>query len=201
MEKRVWESRAHLDSPVGALLGLRPTAHDDSRLHNFALSSLPSTFLTAFSQFANRKWIWLASQGGYYYKWERWREAHNDLMLGEQSLGSFFTNTIPDDADECTYVEVYCNVREMVMERRFMLTRRGYLGWAPDNALDNGEENHARIGDLVAIVFGCSTPLIIRPREERFVVVGEAYVQGYMNGEAFRLIDGDKCEVQSFLFC
>jgi hypothetical protein len=185
----------------GALLGLRPTSHDGTRLHNFALSSLPSTFLTAFPQFAERKWIWLASQGGYYYKWERWREAHNDFMLGEQPLGGFFTDIIPDDADESTYVEVYCNVREMVMERRFMLTRRGYLGWVPDNALDNGEENHARIGDLVAIVFGCSTPLIIRPREERFIVVGEAYVQGFMNGEALRLIDGDKCEVQSFLFC
>jgi len=82
-----------------------------------------------------------------------------------------------------------------------MLTRRGYLGWVPDNALDNGEKNLARIGDLVAVVFGCSTPLIIRPREEKFVIVSEAYVQGFMNGEALRLIDGDKCELQSSLFC
>jgi hypothetical protein len=168
----------------GTLLELRPTAHDDTRLHNFALSTLPSTFLTAFPQFAKRKWIWLASQGGY-YKRERWREAHNDFMVGEQPLGSFFTDIIPDDANECTYVEVYCNVREMAMERRFMLTRRGYSGWVPDNAFDNGTENHARIGDLVTIVFGCSTPLIILPREERFVIVGEAYVQGFMSGEGF----------------
>jgi hypothetical protein len=188
----------------GALLGLRLTDHDGTQLHNLALSSLPSTFSTAFPQFAEREWTWLANQGSYYYKWENWRGAHNDFMLGEQPLGSFFTDIIPDDADESTYVDVYCNVREMVMERRFMLTRRGYLGWAPDNFLDNGEENHTRIGDLVAIVFGCSTPLIIHPvgpREERFVVVGEAYVQGFMNGEALLLIDGDKCEVQSFLFC
>jgi hypothetical protein len=95
-----------------ALLGLPPTAHDDIQLHNFAPPSLPFTFLSAFPQFAKRKWIWLASQGDYYYKWERWREAHNDFMLGEQPLGSFFTNIIPDDADECAYVEAYCNVRE-----------------------------------------------------------------------------------------
>jgi uncharacterized protein YcsI (UPF0317 family) len=52
-------------------------------------------------------------------------------------------------------------------ERRFMLTRRGYLGSVPDNSLDNSEESHARIGDLVAIVFGCSTTfshLLIRLR-------------------------------------
>jgi hypothetical protein len=82
-----------------------------------------------------------------------------------------------------------------------MLTRQGYLGWAPDNVFDSGEVNHARVGDLVAIVFGCSTPLIIRPHEKRFVVVGEAYVQGFMNGEAVQLTDGEKCKAQSFLFC
>jgi hypothetical protein len=183
----------------GALLGLQD--HDVAQSHQFAVSSLPSTFRAGYEQFAGRKWTWLADQGNYYYKWEHWRGAHNDFLLGDQPLGSFFTDVIPDDADESTYVHVYCNVREMVMERRFMLTRQGYLGWAPDNVFDSGEVNHARVGDLVAIVFGCSTPLIIRPQEERFMVVGEAYLQGFMNGEALQLINHEKCKVQSFLFC
>ncbi|EXA33062.1 hypothetical protein FOVG_15667 [Fusarium oxysporum f. sp. pisi HDV247] len=184
-----------------ALLGLQHTDHDGTQLHNLALSCLPSTFLTAFPQFVERKWSWLANQQGYYYKWEGWREAHDDFMLGEHPLGSFFTDSIPADAHESTYVDVYCNVREMVMERRFMLTKRGYLGWAPDNSLDEREENHTQIGDLVAILFGCSTPLILRPRGEGFVVVGEAYVEGFMNGESLCLIESGECEVQSFLLC
>jgi hypothetical protein len=186
---------------MGALLGLRHTDHGENQLHKLALSSLPSTFLKAIPQFVERKWSWLANQQGYYYKWEGWREAHDDFMLGERPLGSFFTDSIPADAHESTYVDVYCNGREMVMERRFMLTERGYLGWAPDNFLDEGEENHTQIGDLIAIMFGCSTPLIIRPRGEAFVVVGEAYVEGFMNGESLCLIDSGECEVQSFLLC
>ncbi|KAF4331736.1 heterokaryon incompatibility 6 OR allele [Fusarium beomiforme] len=186
---------------MGALLGLRRTDHGSTQLHNLALSSLPSTFLAAYPQFIERNWSWLANQQGYYYKWEHWLKAHNDFMLGESSLGSFFTDFIPADANESTYVDVYCNVREMVMERRFMLTKRGYLGWAPDNSLDEGEENHTRIGDLVVILFGCSTPLIIRPRGEAFVVVGEGYLEGFMNGEALSLLGSGKCEVQSFLLC
>ncbi|KAF4457822.1 Heterokaryon incompatibility protein 6, OR allele [Fusarium austroafricanum] len=186
---------------MGALLGLRLRDPDSARLHELALSALPSTFLTAIPQFLDRKWTWLAGQGGYYYKWEGWREAHNDFMLGEHPMHSYFTDLIPADAHESTYVDVYCNVREMVMERRFMLTKRGYLGWAPDNALDESEENHTQIGDLVAIVFGCSTPLIIRPQGERFILVGEAYVQGFMNGESLRLINGCDFELRSFLFC
>jgi hypothetical protein len=184
----------------GALLGHQFPDHDSTRLDNFALSSLPSTFCAGFPQFKERQWKWLAEQGGYYYKWEHWREAHNDFMLGDQPLSSFFTDVLSDAADESTYVHVYCNVREMVMEQRFMLTKRGYLGWAPDNVFDSGEENHARVGDLVAIVFGCSTPLIIRPRGKSFELVGEAYVQGFMDVEALNKTDDDIYKVQSFCF-
>ena len=111
----------------GALLGQKFPDHDNTRLDNFALSSLPSTFRAGFPQFNERQWKWLADQGGYYYKWEHWRGAH-DFMLGDQPLSSFFTDVLSDAADESTYVHVYCNVREMVMERMFMLTKRGYLG-------------------------------------------------------------------------
>lgn len=186
---------------LGALLGLHFSDHGGSQLHNLALSSLPSTFRSGFPQFAERGWRWLAHQGGYYYKWENWRGAHNSFVLGEETISSFFTDTILENVDESAYVDAYCNAREMVMERRFMLTKKGYLGWAPDNVLESDEQNHTRIGDLVAVVFGCSTPLIIRPRGERFEVVGEAYVQGFMNGEALQLIDSDECQVQTFSFC
>jgi hypothetical protein len=185
----------------GALLGQQLRDHDNTRLDNLALSSLPCTFCAGFPQFKERQWKWLAEQGGYYYKREHWRGAHNDFMLGDQPLSSFFTDVLSDAADESAYVHVYYHVREMVMERRFMLTKRGYLGWAPDNVFDSGEENYARVGDLVAILFGCSTPLIIRPRGKSSELVGEAYVQGFMNGEALKKIDDDMYKVQSFCFC
>jgi hypothetical protein len=45
-----------------------------------------------------------------------------------------------------------------------MTTVKGYLGWAPDNKFGD-DEAQAKKGDLVAIIFGCSAPLVIRPKE------------------------------------
>lgn len=45
-------------------------------------------------------------------------------------------------------------------------------------------------GDTVAILYGCSWPVILRAHEEiptQFRVLGEVYVDGFMEGEALEL--------------
>jgi hypothetical protein len=61
--------------------------------------------------------------------------------------------------------------------RRLMVTQGGIVGTAPCRA---------RPGNVVAVLYGCSIPLVLRhdPPADRWQVVGEAYVHGYMNGEA-----------------
>ena len=183
-----------------ALLGARILKGKRAEGRHSAVSSLPSTFQAAFPQFKRREWIWLAGQEGYYFKWEQWRRAHDHLMLGSRTLRSYFTDLIPEDAQEPTYVEIYSTVCRMVKERRFMLTKNGYFGWAPDNAY-GGETDQARIGDLIAIIYGCSTPLVIRPCGDKFQVVGEAYVECFMDGEAIDLLHRGDCQMMTFLFC
>jgi hypothetical protein len=52
----------------------------------------------------------------------------------------------------------------------------GRLGLAPKTA---------RAGDIVAVVLGLGTPLVLRPiNDNKFQVVGEAYYSGIMEGEA-----------------
>ncbi|KAJ8106495.1 hypothetical protein OPT61_g9496 [Boeremia exigua] len=65
--------------------------------------------------------------------------------------------------------------------RRLMVTEEGYIGVAPCRA---------RPGDVVAILYGCSIPLVLRKVESLAVwqVVGEGYVHGMMNGEVANLI-------------
>lgn len=53
-----------------------------------------------------------------------------------------------------------------------MLTKNGYFGWGPDNMYKNDRPKELRVGDKIAIVFGCSTPLAVRPRADKFEVVG-----------------------------
>jgi hypothetical protein len=61
---------------------------------------------------------------------------------------------------------------------RLMLTDRGHIGWA---------HPRWRTGDALYLLKGCSVPVILRPRAEGgFLVVGDAYIQGLMNGEAVK---------------
>jgi hypothetical protein len=184
-----------------ALLGGRILKGRRAKDRHSSILSLPSTFAGASPQFKRREWNWLADQQGYYFKWEEWRYANDGLMLGTRTLGSYFTDVIPEGAEEVTYMEVYSTVCRMVMERRFMLTTKGHFGWAPDNAYDYRELNQARVGDLVAIIYGCSTPLVIRPYGGQFQIVGEAYVEGFMDGEAVGHLNSSNFQIKTFSFC
>lgn len=69
-------------------------------------------------------------------------------------------------------------VRKVTRTRRFFVTADNYMGLAP------GE---AREGDRVAVVYGCSTPVLIRETadvEAGWCLVGECYVHGLMDGQA-----------------
>lgn len=62
------------------------------------------------------------------------------------------------------------------MEYRLCVTDGGRVGLAPSSA---------RLGDLVAILLGCSVPVLLRKAEnqDEWVFVGECYLDGVMHGE------------------
>ena len=165
-----------------------------------AILSLPSTFNLAGPQFKRRGWKFLSLQHGYYFRWEVWRKANRKFWLGDRPLESFFTDVVPADASEDAYTEVYCSFDRTSKRRRLMTTEKGYIGWAPDNMFGRSA-NQTVQGDLIAVVFGCSTPIIIRPCGEYFQVVGEAYVQGLMDGEAMPFLNSGDVKTQNFTFC
>jgi hypothetical protein len=98
-------------------------------------------------------------------------------------VGSASVTTITKDAMSVgfklpkKYGEYVRRIRRACAHRAMFATRRGYLGLAPWNA-------HA--GDLVCILKGGKTPFLLRlpPAGSVYQVVGEAYVQGVMGGEA-----------------
>lgn len=165
-----------------------------------AVLNLPSTFASAQPQFQRLGWQWLSTQQGYYFRWEKWRLANVHFRLMGLPLDNYFNENIPDGASEYDYTEVYSCVDRTGKGRRFMTTVKGYLGWVPDN-LYGDDEAQTKNGDLIAIVFGCSTPLVIRPEGKYFLVVGEAYVQGLMEGEAVEFWMSGECVTQDFTFC
>ncbi|KAK4118110.1 HET-domain-containing protein [Parathielavia appendiculata] len=168
--------------------------------HSVAMLHLPCTFDIAGPQFAQRGWAWLSSQEGYYFRWECWRAANDTLKVGGLPLHAYFDDNIPSRADEADYNHVYGAFDRTCKERRLMLTERGFIGWAPDNMYGKYQDQ-TRIGDVICILHGLSVPLLVRPLRDRWQVVGEAYVQGFMNGEALALLESGDCMERTFVFC
>ncbi|KAF1359056.1 hypothetical protein EJ07DRAFT_179225 [Lizonia empirigonia] len=75
--------------------------------------------------------------------------------------------------------------------RRLMVTEEGYIGMAPCRA---------RPGDIVAILCGCSIPLVLRKNilQDAWQVIGEGYVNGFMNGEVAALLKRGKKDMHRF---
>jgi hypothetical protein len=54
------------------------------------------------------------------------------------------------------------------------------------------------IGDIICLFFGLATPFIIRPVENGYIVIGDCYVQGLMDGEAMKQLEDDAIDITQF---
>ncbi|KAG8525632.1 uncharacterized protein KY384_009276 [Bacidia gigantensis] len=96
----------------------------------------------------------------------------------------FFSRVIAQDekkAVEKDYLEkaskFLCAFHNIACGKTFIVTDRDNIGLAPRSC----EE-----GDIVAVIFGCEIPLLLRPTMEgTFRVVGACWVEGIMTGESF----------------
>ncbi|KAK0511293.1 hypothetical protein JMJ35_005866 [Cladonia borealis] len=64
--------------------------------------------------------------------------------------------------------------------RTFCIFDDGRAGWVP---------NTAEVGDRIAIFLGATVPILLRPRGNGYIVLGEAYVHEMMDGQAFERPD------------
>jgi hypothetical protein len=63
-----------------------------------------------------------------------------------------------------------------LIERKLATTETGYLALVPGSA---------SVGDVVAILYGCNFPVVLRPKGNMFLYIGECYVNGIMDGEVW----------------
>jgi hypothetical protein len=75
--------------------------------------------------------------------------------------------------------------------RSFFVTADGYMGLSP---------LFAERGDLICVLLGCSVPMIIRRCGTNYVVVGDAYVYGMMEGEVMKQVEKGRLHVQDLTF-
>jgi hypothetical protein len=65
------------------------------------------------------------------------------------------------------------------MGRRFFVSKMNYMGLAPPQA---------EVSDVIAVLFGCHTPFVLRRHGDCFKVIGETHVQGIMDGEVMEAV-------------
>ncbi|KAL5330936.1 hypothetical protein ACEPPN_000462 [Leptodophora sp. 'Broadleaf-Isolate-01'] len=119
-----------------------------------------------------------------------WFNASRSLLIGGQTLEGRCREmtkdtTIPEAKffREGSLKRFYGRLEDTVvaMARRLAVTEKGSLGMAA---------SRARKGDLVCVLLGCSIPVLLRRmKEDTFELVGECYLDGFMDGEA---VDGDR---------
>lgn len=81
-----------------------------------------------------------------------------------------------------------CNM----MGRCFLLTEDGHMG------LGSG---FMAVDDVVVVPLGCDTPIILRKegRKNEYRYVGDAYVDGFMMGEAVEQWESGQLELRKYL--
>ncbi|MCJ1381099.1 hypothetical protein MMC17_004208 [Xylographa soralifera] len=75
------------------------------------------------------------------------------------------------------------------VDERLITTEKGYVDMAP---------YWAQRGDKVCILLGSSLPVLLRPVDDHYILVGPCYIHGIMFGEAMNLLDKGEVELEDF---
>jgi hypothetical protein len=114
------------------------------------------------------------------------------FAIGGKPFSSYFHTEGETDILNGDWVRAATmRVVDLAQGRRFITTDNGYIGMAVSNA---------RQGDLIVIAFGSSVPLIFRPavQDDTYILVGESYIHGVMDGEAIGMLEEGKFSVENF---
>jgi hypothetical protein len=125
---------------------------------------------------------------------------NKEFLVGGRKLEEWFSSDegyseAPSPSSISKLDERYSRMLLAHTHRRLMTTSEGRVGIAP---------KASKQGDIVCILFGSSTPLVIRPVpdfENCFTLVGECYVEGVMDGESLGWILTEKCHLENFVLC
>lgn len=72
---------------------------------------------------------------------------------------------------------------------RIFVTRGGHIGRC---------KHFARLGDFICLLEGCVLPMILRKVDTHYELIGDAYADGIMQGEAMTLLESGERMLQAF---
>jgi hypothetical protein len=141
------------------------------------------------------------------FSWKRMAEAPSDLYpTGESRKKAFLHTLVADSQFEVTPKTAKNKVRgareldndlriskdaetRILRNRRFVITTMGYFGLVPKDA---GR------GDTICVLWGGQMPFVLRQENGYYVLVGECYVHGKMDGEVMKDVKAGKLREEIF---
>jgi hypothetical protein len=132
-------------------------------------------------------------QSSYFQRFDEFRKHNRGFCIGGQSFESFFPTAHNKDLE----VELTLRHLRLAMlsleQRALITTETGYLGLAP---------TAVRQGDVVAILFGCRFPMVLRPYlDDMYQVIGECYIHELMDGEILSQERDGHVSAREFVLC
>jgi hypothetical protein len=131
-------------------------------------------------------------QNGFFVMFSMARFCNQNLQVGEREFLMYFPlikteYELPPPEVVPLILSRCCT---LMFGRKLLITGKGYVGLAPITA---------QKGDIIAILFGCSMPVILRRYGDKgYKLVGEAYVHGIMEGEALGWLGEDQIHDEMF---
>ncbi|OIW25644.1 HET-domain-containing protein [Coniochaeta ligniaria NRRL 30616] len=115
------------------------------------------------------------------------------VMFGDDTVPESFRPDLEGYDRHSRYVEPFeQNLNGVVPHRCFIRTECGKFGYGP---------MATRAGDHIVILFGGNLCFVLRPKGPHYELVGDAYIQGVMNGELVReQLHGGSVE-REFVLC
>jgi hypothetical protein len=119
-------------------------------------------------------------------RWFKAGASYLTRLFGSESPAVSGLQDLGRDGDSSAWVD---NTNNVTWARRVFCTQKGYYGLGP---------TFAEAGDIVCVLFGGRTPYCVRQVGDRYILIGECYVHGLMNGEAMDLMGQGELEPKKF---
>ncbi|KAL9111612.1 MAG: hypothetical protein Q9187_007894 [Circinaria calcarea] len=101
-----------------------------------------------------------------------------EAVLNEDAIASVKAGLVMNSTEAVIYL---ARMNGACTARRFSITEKGFMGLVP---------NCAEVGDRIFIPVGSKVPLVLRAKNDNtFLLVGETYIHGIMDGEALKFPD------------
>ncbi|KAE9366851.1 HET-domain-containing protein [Stipitochalara longipes BDJ] len=122
-----------------------------------------------------------------YYSMARYTERMLPAMPSDPLLVDF-EREAPEMTDGLR-LQLFDQFVKTSVGRRFMICENDML------CLGSGYATHR---DLICVLLGCTTPVILRERKDHYTYVGDVYADGYMYGEAIEELNDGARQLQTF---